>query len=227
MEVAGWLVRLGGGTTRRTNSINPLQCGPRDPSAVLERLIAPFRAAGANVIFRVPDIAHGMAEALTAAGIETPEAETRTLFTDLSVLPEDDGSAELLERPAPGWLAARAKFNDAGRADSAVYRETVASIALPVRFAATRHHGEIASVAYGVISGRLLVVESVVTAPEARGRGLARKAVAGLMRWAAAAGAQGACLQVVAGNEPAIALYRALGFDSDLYRYHYRRLTER
>ncbi|WP_246757367.1 hypothetical protein [Methylobacterium sp. OT2] len=39
---------------------------------------------------------------------------------------------------------------------------------------------------------------------------------------AAGEGARAACLQVVAANTPARALYRALGFERELYRYHYR-----
>lgn len=42
------------------------------------------------------------------------------------------------------------------------------------------------------------------------------------MHWAAQNGAQGACLQVFAGNHPAIGLYESLGFAQELYRYHYR-----
>lgn len=33
-----------------------------------------------------------------------------------------------------------------------------------------------------------------------------------------------ACLQVAAGNAAAIPLYEGLGFRTELYRYHYRRL---
>jgi ribosomal protein S18 acetylase RimI-like enzyme len=43
------------------------------------------------------------------------------------------------------------------------------------------------------------------------------------MQWAKDEGAYGVCLQVVADNAPAVGLYRALGFNQELHRYHYRR----
>jgi hypothetical protein len=43
------------------------------------------------------------------------------------------------------------------------------------------------------------------------------------MAWARGEGATGACLQVVAGNGPARALYVGLGFTRNLYGYRYRR----
>ena len=44
-----------------------------------------------------------------------------------------------------------------------------------------------------------------------------------LTAWAKEEGASGACLEVEAGNLPARTLYDALGFKTELYRYHYRR----
>jgi ribosomal protein S18 acetylase RimI-like enzyme len=41
------------------------------------------------------------------------------------------------------------------------------------------------------------------------------------MKWALGRGAAFAWLQVEADNEPAIALYRSIGF-AEAYRYHYR-----
>jgi ribosomal protein S18 acetylase RimI-like enzyme len=63
-----------------------------------------------------------------------------------------------------------------------------------------------------------------VTDPAFRRQGLARKAVLAVLAWAySRCGATGACLSVVADNAPAVALYEALGFSREVYRYHYRR----
>ena len=61
----------------------------------------------------------------------------------------------------------------------------------------------------------------IVTAPEARRQGAARRLVMALLAWGQGQGARDAYLQVVTTNAPAIALYRSLGFVA-AYRYHYR-----
>ena len=42
------------------------------------------------------------------------------------------------------------------------------------------------------------------------------------MGWAHGQGASAGALQVLAENEPALGLYRSLGFGRLAYRYHYR-----
>jgi ribosomal protein S18 acetylase RimI-like enzyme len=64
----------------------------------------------------------------------------------------------------------------------------------------------------------------VATDATVRRRGYSRACVAAILGWAMREeSAIGACLQVVAANGPAIALYEELGFDRELYRYHYRK----
>jgi [ribosomal protein S18]-alanine N-acetyltransferase len=53
---------------------------------------------------------------------------------------------------------------------------------------------------------------SVAVAPEARGRGYARALLAGHLQGLAHAGVRTVHLEVENGNEPALALYRRLGF---------------
>jgi len=89
--------------------------------------------------------------------------------------------------------------------------------------ALAREDGRIAALAYGVICHGMAVVESVVTDQEKRRRGHGRGTVGRLLQWAKDEGAYGACLQVVADNTPAPSLYRSLGFERELHRYHYRR----
>lgn len=62
----------------------------------------------------------------------------------------------------------------------------------------------------------------VITAPDMRRRGLSRRLTLALIAHAQAAGAGGVYLQVVKSNQPALALYNAIGFDREIYRYSYR-----
>ena len=60
------------------------------------------------------------------------------------------------------------------------------------------------------------------------GRVVVRAAVhRAVLRWAAERQeATGACLQVLADNLPALALYRRFGFTTELSRYHYRSVSQ-
>src|SRR5690242_620133 len=81
--LGGWLLRASGGSTRRTNSVNPLRGGPRDPSDILARTEEIYRALGQPSRFRVPSIATAMDGPLERAGY-TAEGETTTLLAELA-----------------------------------------------------------------------------------------------------------------------------------------------
>lgn len=214
--LGGWLLRASGGATRRTNSVNPLRGGPHDPSGIIATAEGIYRGLGQPSRFRVPSIATGMDGPLERAGY-VAEGDTTTLLADLSDhRPRDCARIELSDRPDEDWLALRSDPADP------IFGAMVDSIVLPKSFAACRVDGQVVATAYGVVHDRLLVVEAVATRPEHRQRGYGTRTVGHLMDWALTQGAGGACLQVVADNAPALALYASLGFRTELYRYHYR-----
>jgi GNAT superfamily N-acetyltransferase len=214
--LCGWLLRASGGATRRTNSVNPLRGGPRDPSSIIAMAEGIYRSVGQPSRFRVPSIATGMDRPLERAGY-IAEGDTTTLLADLSDhRPRDCAHIDLSDRPDEEWLALRSDPTDP------IFGSMVDSIVLPKAFAACRVDGQVVATAYGVVHDRLLVVEAVATRPEHRQRGYGTRTVGHLMDWALTQGAGGACLQVVADNAPALALYASLGVRTELYRYHYR-----
>jgi ribosomal protein S18 acetylase RimI-like enzyme len=129
----------------------------------------------------------------------------------------------LLPSPEAEWLAAMARLQGHTPAQAATYRRIVGAIALPTRFALLTEGGAAAGLAYGAIHDGLLTYESVITDPALRRRGLARRVIASLAAWAQGSGVTGACLEVEAGNAPALALYAGFGLGTELFRYHYRR----
>jgi N-acetylglutamate synthase len=218
-----WLIRFSGGPTRRTNSVNPLRADSHDPSEIVEAAQALYRAQGQATLFRVPSIAGSIDGQLEQMNF-TYEGETCTLFADLAeAVPTWDHGVELTTKPTGEWLQAKARLTPLQDTEHWIYEAMLGAIVAPRAFAASRVDGQIASVAYGVVHDGLLVVESVVTDPALRQRGLARRTVGKLIDWACGQAARGATLQVVADNTPAILLYRSLGFERELYRYHYRR----
>lgn len=219
----GWLLRAGGGSIRRVNSLNPLRGGPQDPAPVVAAAEAAYAALGQPAIFRAPDIAPEMAPRLAALGY-AGESETATLCCAPAAGSGDTGrSAELSPTPSRAWLAARARLSAVDAAESQRYETMLGLIRGQRMFAATRHEGAIAALAYCAVHDGLAVIESVMTDPALRRRGHGRRCVASLLDWAWTAGAEAACLQVVADNAPAVALYRALGFIREVHRYRYFR----
>jgi N-acetylglutamate synthase len=160
---------------------------------------------------------------LAAAGF-AEEGRTLTLFAGPEARASVAGSAATVSRePDRAWFAARARISGVAAPEQAIYETMLQSIVLPKAFARSQEQGEIAALAYCVVVGGLAVIESVVTDAARRRRGHGRQVVGSLLAWARTAGAEAACLQVVADNAPAVALYRALGFTRELYRYRYFR----
>lgn len=70
------------------------------------------------------------------------------------------------------------------------------------------------------VAGDILLVARLAVRPRYRRHGLAKALMAACGAWAAQRGAKACVLQVAVGNAPALALYRALGFEEH-HRYRY------
>lgn len=221
--VDGWLLRRSGGRIRRTNSANPLRGKRGAPDKVIDAAEALYIGHGQTPLFRVPDIADELEAALDNRGYQ-PEGGTIHLFCQIDAMADiSDGHVAISAEPSEDWLGARFRMEAYDDADRRVFREMTRLIVGDRAFVSCERDSEIAALAYGVIRDGLLVVESVQTDARFRQQGLGRKTVGSLINWARRAGASAACLQVVADNTPARALYASLGFNRELYRYHYRR----
>ncbi|UVK44954.1 GNAT family N-acetyltransferase [Mesorhizobium sp. AR07] len=219
----GWLLRRSGGRIRRTNSANPLRGKRGAPAKVIDAAESFYIGHGQTPLFRVPDIANELEAALDQRGYQ-PEGGTIHLHAGINDLAQvRDEQVALSQVPGEDWLAARFRMGAYDDTDRRVFREMTGLIVGDRAFVSCERDSEIAALAYVVIRDGLLVVESVETDSRFRQQGLGRKTVGGLIDWARQAGASAACLQVVADNAPGRALYASLGFNRELYRYHYRR----
>ena len=218
-----WLLRFADGLTRRANSVNQLRPTAGDPSAVIAAAEPLYALQGLPTIFRVLSIADpSLEEALTRHGYSA-EGDSCVMSGPLSAdVASADPAVRLLERPEPEWLAAMVRLQGYRAAQAVTYRRIVEAIAVPVRFALLTIDGRPAALALGALHDGLLCYESVVTDPAHRRHGLSRRIIATLAAWAKESGARALCLEVEAGNAPALALYGSIGM-RELYRYHYRR----
>ncbi|MBC8131200.1 MAG: GNAT family N-acetyltransferase [Rhizobiaceae bacterium] len=219
----GWMLRMSGGRMRRPNSLVPLN-GPRDdPRRIIGIAESIYRAHGQAPIFRIPSFADEM-DALLDEDTYPREGRSLTIAGPLYAFRSSETDVAIATRPSAAWLASRHRLTgDEGTLDAPIFEGMLSAIVFPTAFASISREGKIASLAYAVLQDKLLVVESVVTDSEHRGRGLARRTLSALFAWGRHHGADMACLQVIADNEPVLRLYRGLGLDRDVFAYHYRR----
>lgn len=219
-----WLLRFAGGVSRRSNSATPLTMTTRDVGRTITQTQALFADQGRPAFFRIPSfIDQAIDRRLEQLGYGI-EGESITLYGEL-----DQTSAELDDHvalwggPSREWRVAMAAHQGQSDDDADTYRRIVEALAIPAAFVGYRTEDGLASVGYGAIHNGILCFESIVTAPAYRGQGYGRRMLQTLLAWARAQHAVSVCIQVQADNASAIALYRGLGIDRQLYRYHYRR----
>jgi ribosomal protein S18 acetylase RimI-like enzyme len=224
----GWLIRLADGYTRRTNSVNLLSAGTLPLGDKIRYCETVYAAQGQAAIFCIPTHADfSLSRALDRRGYGPPEDESCVLFADLTENSLESAGDVSLDEAFPGeaWLNTLARLHGQSEAARSTHCKILKSLSVPAVFAAVRGNDDrLGALAYGAVHDGLVCVNSVVTDPACRRQGLARKAVVAMLGWAQErCGATGACLAVVADNAPARALYRDLGFNREVYRYHYRR----
>jgi ribosomal protein S18 acetylase RimI-like enzyme len=224
----GWLIRLADGHTRRTNSVNLLSAGMQPLDRKIRYCETVYAAQGLPTIFCIPSGADPvLGHLLDERGYEPPEDESCVLFMDFAETPPQAAPGVVLEEGLPGepWLETLAHLQGQSARAQRTHRKILEHLAVPAAFAAVPlDDGRLGALAYGAVHDGLVCVNSVVTHPGFRRRGLARRAVSVVLAWAQErCGATGACLSVVAENAPARALYAGMGFTREMYRYHYRR----
>ena len=220
----GWLIRLAGGESRRTNSVSVI-APPREPLArklaFCERI---YQAHQLPLSFRVRSLDTPALERHLAREGFAPQDETLTLFLDLKALAQDEISPEFrIEATASRrWLCSHQRFTGRSEAQTRQRQRQLELVSLPTAFASVNRGGKIVSLAYGALHDRIMTLQWVASDPAHRQQGFSRATLLGLFAWGVAQGARGACLQVLASNAPALTLYRSLGFTRALYHYHYR-----
>ena len=227
MSLDGWLLRFAGGHTNRANSISVVAPATGDPARKVAACEALYRDEGLPTVFRLSTACPepGLDAILDAGGYGAPYHASLVLHSALDDLSPDAAfGATLIEgRPDERWLAAAARLGELDTAAAGLRARIFDAVAVPAAFASVEVDGAVAAQAFGAVQGGLVCLNAVATAPEHRGQGHARRAVAAVLAWAIdRQDVSGACLQVMADNPPALALYRRLGFTTELSRYHYR-----
>ena len=224
--VAGWQLKYAAGVSRRSNSANPTRTAADDLSRVAPAAEAFFRTRGLPSRFRILSfMAPSLDEDLAGRGYGL-ESGTRTLQATALGNAKQSGRTHLSASPDHAWIEGVTAAQGRQGAEREIYARILALLAVPAIFAVTHNAaGEAASWAFAALTSHGLCIESVATRADQRGKGFAGETVSALMAWGASRGAGAAFLQVQTDNHAAIRVYDRLGFDRELYRYHYRTRT--
>jgi GNAT superfamily N-acetyltransferase len=220
-RLGDWLLRAGGGFTGRANSalvVGDPGTAPADAVAAVTRW---YDARGLRPRAQLPGRQARAADAAFAAAGWERYDDVLVLTAPVQVCAADGVPVDLSPTPDDAWLTG---YRYRGAALPAV-APAVLTNADGVVFASVRLDpapAPPAAVARGVLTDGWLGVTAVTVDERHRRRGLATAVMAALQRWAAERGGHSVYLQVLAGNQPALALYRRAGF-IEHHRYHYRR----
>ena len=219
----GWVLRFAGGYTKRANSINPTYPGENgDLAAKVDICEAFYARRGQPAIFRLTSFGApaGLDDLLAERGYTVID-QTLVLRRSLAETPSEAG-ADVRDTALDEWLDRYVALSGAALDKRDTHAAMLRQIAGTPHFATLRDEsGEPVACGLAVLEGNLVGLFEIVTDRTQRNRGFGQTLVNALLAWAAGKGATEAYLQVVATNDPAIHLYRKLGF-TDAYTYWYR-----
>jgi GNAT superfamily N-acetyltransferase len=220
-RLGDWLLRAGGGFTGRANSALVVGDPGTTLSAAVDAVARWYDDRGLQPCAQLPGRQSRAADAAFAAAGWERDEDVLVLTAPLALTAAPTVPVDLAPTPDDAWLAG---YRYRGSELPAVARE-VLTRAEDVVFASVRLEpapAPLAAVARGAVTDGWLGVTAVTVDERHRRKGLATAVMAALQGWARGGGASSTYLQVVAGNAPALALYRRAGF-IEHHRYHYRR----
>lgn len=221
----GWLVRYCPGKAKRARSINAVAAGRLPIADKLDRAEAIYREAGLPMIARITPFSApaSLDDELAARGW--------LVFDETCVMVRDLAAAAAPSAAPPGCTLRRVGSAEFTAAIGALRGSTseqrdgqlrrLESSPVPYQGWLLERAGELLACGQFAREGRFVGLYDIFTVANARGQGLAQWLCRALLASAIDEGAALAYLQVDAGNAPALAVYRRLGF-SEGYRYHYR-----
>lgn len=221
IEYDGWLVRFGGGVTRRSNCVTPLRASSLPLDEKVDVVDAMFAVRGLPPTYRITPLAEAsLVKLLGARGYEHDRgADVMTRPVDERV---DAGSVSVRigSRPSPEWMRSLSDFGDDRGNPEAM--TALLSLVECGAYATVEEAGEIAAMGMATVAEGCIGIFNMNTRPAHRRRGLGRDVLRALLAWGRDRGASRALLQVHPTSTAAIALYRAEGF---VVRYSYSYLS--
>lgn len=216
--IGGWLVRAGGGYSRRANCAVPIDAGARADGPTLTAIADWYRDRSLPPQLAWPD------RLLPATHLPGPlEQPVQVLTAQITQVTGLTRTPEVDIEPTAGtdWLDVRLDaehFTTTSPAARAVAAAVIGSVRDGrLVFAGVRDEGRLVAIGRGALTPTpagdpVLGVTALHTLPGHRDRGLGTQVLSALLGWGRELGATTVYLQVDAANRAAGAWYRRLGF---------------
>jgi N-acetylglutamate synthase len=224
----GWVLRFGGGFTRRANCVLPLYASHEGLGGKIDLCEREYTRRNLPTVFKMlPGVASRELELELERRGYARRADTDTMICELTNAgraEEDVLRAEengLVVLAADAWLEAYTACGGLDPDKRPIMWDMLRRLAPACCLAVLESSGEPISCGLGVCQDAYVGLFCIGTRPEARNHGYGRQLLHGMLDWAREQGASRAFLQVQRGNAPAAHLYERIGFRS-AYPYHYR-----
>ena len=217
----GWIVRMSEGYSRRANCVVPLYGSTNQLQEKLVHCEAAYARASLPCLFKIfPTCKPGNLDETLAQRQYSSDAETLVQTKRLEASPDCSSAISLYEYATDEWLETWRRLSGHNQ-HTEVFRALLNAISTPSAYVIARIDGKSVGCARAVVSGLIMGLFELLVDPKYRGQGFGRWLLEARLKWGFEQGARLAYLQVLANNEPALALQRKYGF-SELYRYWYR-----
>jgi len=219
----GWLLRFADGYTKRANSISPLYPGTDELASKIAACEAYYESKGLPAIFKMTPFAepHDLDERLEQKGY------TAQAFTSIQAVSLDKVAAPSLhtvqvnEHYTAEWRDAYCRLSGQGEKAKETMTQTLRKIIPRAGYAALYLEDKVVACGLGVVEREYIGLFDIVTDEAYRNRGLGEQLVLSLLQWGQKQGAAYSYLQVLQDNEPAMRLYKKIGYHEQ-YTHWYR-----
>jgi N-acetylglutamate synthase len=215
----GCVLRFAHGYSGRANSLSALRPETRLTSDFMDWCEAQYRQAGLPPRVRVtPLLVPEMLAMLEARGYR-PESHAIGMIAPVTAPSLPDPDLVMAPAATTQWVRGICARQSGSKKDADMALHAIVSrIRLPAIFATLLQEEHEIGFGMCALERGMAEIGAIMIDESARGRGMAKRLVSGLMGWATQAGASQAYLQVEPDNAPAVQLYQGLGF-AEVYRY--------
>ncbi|NQZ31864.1 MAG: GNAT family N-acetyltransferase [Oceanospirillaceae bacterium] len=219
-ELNGVVLRFSEGYTKRANSANVLDLNNWQYPELAAQTEDFFKERQQPSIFRIPSFvaAQEFDQYLAERGYQYLD---KSLVMQRQLQRQDIELKAIVQKTASEWLASFVALSNAELGRQQAHLAILERVKDKINYAVLIEEGEEVACGIAVVHNHSLGIFDLVTSAHHRRKGYAKQLLDSLHQWGVSAGANNSYLQVVANNDPAIALYEKLGY-AESYHYWYR-----